>query len=76
MTTQVKPLVGGAFTTVTQTTSKTTSKTTNWGITLPVPHVTNALRATNEWINCGGVGTAAVRAQAAMAAIGLTLQEI
>jgi hypothetical protein len=76
MTTQVKPLVGGAFTTITQTGHKITLKTTSWGITLTNGQLTKALSATNEWVNAGGAGTAAVRAQAAMAAVGLVLQEI
>jgi hypothetical protein len=76
MTTQVRPATGGAWNTISQTTDRVTRKNTTFGVTLPPTLTTAALRALNEWVNCGGAGTAAVRAQGTAAAIGLQIQEI
>lgn len=76
MTTQVRPLAGGAWNNVSVTAQKCAKKDTNYGITLPVQHNQAAMRALNEWINCGGTGTAATRATQTAGAVGLQIQEI
>lgn len=76
MTTQVRPLTGGAWNNITLTTGKNTGKNTTFGVTLPSVQVGSALRACNEWLNCAGVGTAATRAQETAKAVGLQLQEV
>ena len=76
MTTQVRPLSGGAWNNVALSTGKNARKDTTFGVTLATPHVAAALRACNEWLNAGGTGTAATRAQETAKAIGLQLQEV
>lgn len=76
MTTQIRPASGGTWNTVQQDTTKTSKKNTTFGVTLTTAYTSQAFRAMNEWINCGGVGTASVRAQNLAAAIGLQLQEV
>jgi hypothetical protein len=76
MTTQVRPLAGGAWNNVSVTAQKNAKKDTTYGITLPTQHNQVAMRALNEWINCGGTGTAAIRATQTAAAVGLQIQEI
>lgn len=76
MTTQVRPLTGGAWNNVTLDTNKCARKTTTLGVTLNPGLTATALRAMNEWINNAGTGTAATRAQATAAAAGIQLQEI
>lgn len=76
MTTQVRPLSGGAWNNIALTTGKNTGKNTTFGVTLPSAHLPSALRACNEWFNCAGAGTAATRAQKTAKAVGLQLQEV
>lgn len=76
MTTQVRPLSGGAWNTVTVTGSKSSRKDTVTGATLTSAQLALALRACNVWLNCAGTGTAAVRAQKVAKAVGLQLQEV
>ena len=76
MTTQVRPLSGGAWNNVSVTTDKRAKKDTTYGITLPPAHVPSSLHCLNEWINCGGVGTHAALAQKKAAAIRLQIQEV
>lgn len=76
MTTQVRPLAGGAWNNVSLTAQKSAKKDTTYGVTLPAQHNQIAIRALNEWINSGGTGTAATRAAQTAAAVGLQIQEI
>lgn len=76
MTTQVRPASGGAWNNVNLTSGKNARKDTTFGVTLASAQVASALRACNEWVNCAGTGTAAVRAQETAKAIGLQLQEV
>lgn len=76
MTTQVRPLSGGAWNNIGLTTGKNTRKDTTFGVALASAQLASALRACNEWFNCAGTGTAAVRAQETAKAVGLQLQEI
>jgi hypothetical protein len=76
MTTQVRPLTGGAWNNVSVTSQKNAKKDTTYGITLPTGLSQVAMRALNQWMNAGGVGTAAVQATQIAAAVGLQVQEI
>lgn len=76
MTTQVRPLAGGAWNNVSVTGQKSAKKDTNYGTALATPHSQTAMRALNQWINAGGVGTAAVQALQIAAAVGLQIQEV
>jgi hypothetical protein len=76
MTSQVRPIGGGAWNNISLTTQKVSKKDTVYGVTLPAALASSALRAMNEWVNCAGVGTAAVRAQNVAGAVGLQLQEV
>ena len=76
MTTQVRPVGGGAWNTGSQTADKATRKNTTFGTTLGTAYTAAALRALNEWVNCGGTGTAATRAQETVKAVGLQIQEV
>jgi hypothetical protein len=76
MTTQVRPVSGGAWNNVSLTAQKSAKKDTNYGITVSPPLAAAAVRALNQWINAGGVGTAAVQASQIAAAAGLQIQEI
>ena len=76
MTTQVRPLSGGMWNTVSQTTDHVNKKNTTFGVTLTSALTAVALRALNEWTNCGGAGTAATRAQATAGGAGLQIQEV
>lgn len=76
MTTQVRPLAGGAWNAVNLTTSKQARKDTTYGVTLPAPHGSVALLACNQWLNCGGLGTHAAIAQKRAKSVGLQLQEV
>lgn len=76
MTTQVRPVGGGAWNNAVQDSTKCTLRTTNFGFTLPEQHWSNVLNACNEWANCGGAGTAALDAQKRAAAVGVALQEV
>jgi hypothetical protein len=75
-TTQVRPLAGGAWNNVTLNGSKTASKSTTYGVTLAPGLAGMALLACNQWVNSGGTGTAAARAQKIAKAAGLQLQEV
>lgn len=76
MTTQVRPLAGGAWNNVNVTAGKVSRKDTTFGATLGPAQLAPALRACNEWLNCAGVGTASVRAQKTARAVGVQLQEV
>ena len=76
MTTQVRPLAGGAWNTISQTPMKMTKKDTVFGVALSNALAAAGYRALNEWVNCAGVGTAATRAQAVAFAAGLQIQEV
>lgn len=76
MATQVRPVTGGGWNAVSKDSKGSAKKDTTYGITLPVQHQGIAMSAINEWANCGGVGTAAVRATQRLAAIGLSIQEV
>lgn len=76
MTTQVRPLGGGAWNNVSVTGQRSAKKDTNYGAALATAHSQTAMRALNEWMNAGGVGTAAVRAVQIAAAVGLQIQEV
>lgn len=76
MTTQVRPLVGGPWFTISQDALNVVRKTTNFGLPLPSAWLNTALRCLNEWVNCRGTGTASVRAQGTINAIGIQIQEI
>jgi aspartate oxidase len=76
MTTQIKPLSGGAFQTIVKKDNRCADKSTP-GVAAMQPglqHVT--LRAMNQWLASGGVGSLALRAQAEINAAGQQLQEI
>jgi hypothetical protein len=60
---------------VTKKTGAITDKTTTFLPQLPPGASHLAQAAINEWINCGGTGTTATRAQKAMSAQGLLVQE-
>lgn len=75
-TSQVRPSGGGGWNNVSQTTNKVAKKDTTYGITLNNATHSVALRALNQWINCGGVGTAATLAQKTAKAVGLQIQEV
>lgn len=76
MTTQVRPVSGGTWNNANLDAGKSALKTTNFGFTLPEQHWGNVLNAVNEWVNCGGAGTAGADAQKRAAAIGVQLQEV
>ena len=76
MTTQVRPLSGGAWNNASQDTLHVNKKNTTFGVSLTPAMLAIGLRALNEWTNCAGVGTASVRAQAEAAAAGLQIQEV
>jgi hypothetical protein len=77
VTTQVRPLAGGAWNNVNLTTvTKQAKKDTTYGVTLHPALVGVALFACNEWINCAGVGTHSALAQKRAKAAGLQLQEV
>lgn len=60
---------------VTKKTHGVTDKTTTYLPTLPPGYSHLAQEALNEWINSGGTGAAATRAQKMLAAVGLVVQE-
>lgn len=77
MTTQVRGAGGGAWNGVSlNSASQTARKDTTYGVTLSAALAGSALRACNEWHNCAGQGTAALRAQKTAKAAGLQLQEV
>lgn len=76
MTTQVRPVGGGAWNNASLDASKCVKKNTTYGVTLSVAFQAVAQRAMARWVNCGGAGTAAVAAQEEAKAVGLQLQEI
>lgn len=77
MTTQVRPLAGGAWNNASLTTgTKVSKKDTTYGVTLTTGLHHVAMRAVNQWVNCAGVGTAATLAQETAKAAGIQLQEV
>jgi len=61
---------------VTQVNSqKWTDKTTTFGATLSTGMTTQAMRALNEWMNAGAVGTQSVLAQQSLHGVGLEVQD-
>jgi hypothetical protein len=76
VTTQVRPLAGGAWNNVSLTTSKQAKKDTTYGVTLAAAQANQALHALNQWVNFAGAGTAAARAQKVAKAQGLQIQEV
>jgi hypothetical protein len=76
MTTQVRPVSGGAWNNASQSQQKISKKDTVYGVTLAPYQASTALRALNQWANCAGTGTAAAVAQEIARAIGLQLQEV
>lgn len=76
MTTQVRPLAGGAWNGVSLTLNKVSKKDTVFGISLNSAQTGAALRAMNQWINCAGLGNGAALAQKTAKAVSLQLQEV
>jgi hypothetical protein len=76
MTTQVRPLSGGAWNSANLNAEKCVRKTTAFGVVLNSAMTAVAVRAMNRWVNCGGAGTAAAAAQEEAKAVGLQLQEV
>lgn len=76
MTTQVRPVSGGAWNSASLDASKCVKKNTTYGVTLSPAYAAVAVRAMGRWVNCGGAGTAATAAQEEAKAVGLQLQEI
>jgi len=74
-TTQVSPVVGGAWNNVNKDSKNLATKTQTLGITVPPPVVNQLCSVLNEWTNCGGTGTAATRAQKRAHAIGVQIRE-
>lgn len=76
MTTQVRPVAGGAWNNASQGNDHVNKKNTVFGVTLGSAATAAGLRALNEWTNCAGTGTASLRAQETARAAGLQIQEI
>jgi len=77
MTTQIKPLVGGSWVTVTKTAAGCVAKSSGNVTTLAPGAQHLACHAANQWANIGGVaGTTATRAQKVAHAQGIQFQEI
>lgn len=76
MASQIRPLTGGAWNSIALLPGNKASKTQTFGVSVPPQRIPSAVRAMNEWINSGGTGTAAARAQKTAAALGLQLQEV
>lgn len=67
--------LAAALVNVTKKTNGYTDKTTTYLAPLAAGLAQQAQRAINEWTNCGGVGTTAIRCAKVLAAVGLLIQE-
>ncbi len=75
MATQIKPKSGGAFTTISTTSTGLASDTSTGMPALPgLVHA--ALRAVNEWHNTPANSTATARAAKVASAAGISIQEV
>lgn len=75
MTSQIRPLSGGAWNNITHS-NKVAAKTTTLGVTVSAAKMALVCQAMNTWLICAGTGQGAIRAQKIAAAVGLQLQEV
>jgi hypothetical protein len=76
MTTQIRPLAGGAWNSVSLSTNKIVKKDTVFGLTASPGNTHAVYRALNQWVNCGGTGPHATAAQKIAKAASLQIQEV